>query len=190
MSLPYLALSISRTSGMHEEPPTRSMLSMVSMGYEVFSRSSSIRSMVRCTRGRIISSNLLRVRVTSMSMGLPSSSSSSSYISIETDSFWLSVFFALSISFLKSPWKRYLSLGESESMILCRSALFAFPASDSTYSETRRSMSSPPSQRSPPVPDSMKFPPDATRMERSNVPPPKSYTRKILSSSAASLSAP
>ena len=64
---------------------------------------SSIKIMVRKTKGRIILSYLSRVNLTSISMGEPSSSSKKSRIHIVTSSDLFNSFWAISTLFFNSP---------------------------------------------------------------------------------------
>ena len=176
-SLPRISRIAFWTAGIREEPPTRIILSMSFPSSPASFIAKRVGPIVRSTRSRVSSSNFARVKVKSKCFG-PLASAVINGRLMFVCVIELNSIFAFSAASIK---RCALILSAERSIPLSRLN------SSTIQSIIFLSKSSPPRWVSPFVAWTSKVPSEISRIETSNVPPPKSKTRTV---SSVSLSKP
>ena len=165
-SLPVKFLTASCTAGIRVEPPTKITLSIWFLSSFASARALTVQSIVSFTRSSVSWSNLARVSSYSICLGPVASA--------EINGSEIVVFGVAERSILAFSAASFNLCIASLSCV--RSILFVFLNSSTRRSIILLSKSSPPKRVLPFVERTSNTPSPISRIETSNVPPPRSYT--------------
>ena len=170
-SLPRILRMASCTAGIRDEPPTRMILSMSLPESPASSIALRVGTIVRSTRSAVSSSNFARESVRSRCFGPVASAVMNGRLMFV----WLMLESSI-FAFSAASMRRCALILSCE-----RSMPFSFLNSSTIQSMIFLSKSSPPSTVSPFVALTSNTPSLSSRMETSNVPPPRSKTSTVSS---------